>query len=94
MLADKMEELVKIQVEAIKNVKFDKITVWDGGNNDDGKTSTANFLSGLMKSIPPMQEMFDMAGMNLPEYLGTNKDKDTAEEETEEKAEEALADNA
>ena len=26
-----------------------------------------------MKSIPPMNEMFDMAGMKLPEYLGTEK---------------------
>jgi flotillin len=72
MIADKMENLVKIQVEAIKNIKIDKVTVWDGGNKD-GKTSTANFLSGMMKSIPPMQEMFNMAGMELPEYLGKEK---------------------
>ncbi len=32
------------------------------------------FLSGLMKSIPPMNEMFDMAGMELPSYLGKNKE--------------------
>ncbi|PKM75716.1 MAG: flotillin, partial [Firmicutes bacterium HGW-Firmicutes-15] len=37
------------------------------------KSSTAGFLSGLMKSIPPMQEMFDMAGMDLPSYLGTKQ---------------------
>lgn len=75
MIADKMEQLVKIQVEAIKNIKIDKVTVWDGGNSsENGKTSTANFLSGMMKSIPPMQEMFNMAGMELPEYLGKEKD--------------------
>ncbi len=73
MLTDKMEELLRIQVESIKNIKFDKITVWDGGNGTDGKTSTANFLSGMMKSIPPINDMFDMAGMNLPKYLGDNK---------------------
>ncbi len=73
MLTDKMEELLRIQVDSIKNIKFDKITVWDGGNGTaDGKTSTANFLSGLMKSIPPINDMFDMAGMKLPEYLGKN----------------------
>ncbi|MEG1859743.1 MAG: SPFH domain-containing protein, partial [Christensenellaceae bacterium] len=68
MLADKMEQLMKVQVEAIRDLKIDKITVWDGGsgNNQDGKGSTANFLSGLMKSIPPMNEMFEMAGMQLP----------------------------
>lgn len=73
MLADKMEQLMKIQVDAIKNVKFDKITVWDSGAGKDGKTATAGFLSGLMKSIPPMNEMFDMAGMTLPSYLGGEK---------------------
>ncbi len=70
MLTDKMEDLLRIQVDSIKNIKFDKVTVWDSGANADGKSSTANFLSGLMKSIPPMNDMFDMAGMKLPEYLG------------------------
>ena len=75
MLADKMEELMKVQVQAIKDLKIDKITVWDNGAaGADGKSSTANFLSGLMKSIPPMNELFDMAGMKLPTYLGEPKD--------------------
>ena len=74
MLADKMEELLKIQVEAIKNIKIDKVTVWDNGaNGQNGKTATAGFVSGMMKSIPPLGELFDMAGMKLPEYLGTEK---------------------
>ena len=48
--------------------------MWDNGaNGQDGKTATAGFVSGLMKSIPPMNELFDMAGMKLPEYLGTEK---------------------
>ena len=70
MLADKMEELMRIQVDAVKNVKIDKVTVWDSGADKDGKTATAGYISGLMKSIPPMSEMFDMAGMNLPKFLG------------------------
>jgi flotillin len=73
MLADKMENLMKIQVEAVKGIKIDKVTVWDGGEGKDGKSATAGFVSGMMKSIPPMNEMFDMAGMNLPSYLGVTK---------------------
>lgn len=73
MLADKMEELMKIQVEAVKNIKIDKVTVWDGGNGEKNGTATSNFISSMTKSIPPMNELFDMAGMKLPEYLGTNK---------------------
>ncbi len=73
MIADKMEDIVKVQVEAIKNLKIDKVTVWDSGAAK-GESSTANFLSGLLKSIPPMKEMFDMAGMQLPEFLGKDKE--------------------
>lgn len=71
LIVDKLPELVKLQTEAIKNIKIDKLTVWEGGNgaNGDGKSSTANFISGLYKSVPPLQEVFNMAGMELPEYL-------------------------
>lgn len=82
MLADKMENLMKIQVEAIRDLKIDKVTVWDSGAgaNGDGKGSTANFISGLMKSVPPMNELFEMAGMQLPEFLGKKMDPATTEE--------------
>ena len=73
MIADKLENLERIQVDAIKNLKIDKITVWDNGTGENGKNATANFISGIMKSVPPMNEVFDMAGMKLPEYLGTEK---------------------
>ena len=70
MIADKLPELVKTQVEAIKNLKIDKITVWDNmSSGKDGKSPTsANFLSGMLGSIPPFEELFKMAGMELPEY--------------------------
>jgi flotillin len=69
LLIEKLPELVKTQVEAIKNIKIDKITVWDNGNGENGTTSTANFLAGLMKSVPPLNDLFNQAGMSLPEYL-------------------------
>ena len=82
LLLEKLPELVKTQVEAIKGINIDKVTVWDNGSNADGKGSTANFLSGLMKSVPPLNELFEQAGMSLPEYLGKKKEE-TAEEEPE-----------
>ena len=69
LIAEKLPELVKLQSEAIKNIKIDKVTVWEGGNSADGKTSTSNFISGMYKAVPPLQEMFNMAGMQLPDYL-------------------------
>ena len=69
MIADKLEELTRIQVDAIKNIKIDKVTVWDGGANGE-KSSTAGFISGLYKSVPPLSELFRSVGMELPDYLG------------------------
>ena len=74
---------MRVQVDAVKNIKIDKVTVWDGGQNGDGKTSTANFISGMMKSVPPLDEMFAMAGMQLPSILGTKVDEQNAVEQTE-----------
>ncbi|MEO1517637.1 MAG: SPFH domain-containing protein [Bacteroidota bacterium] len=73
MIADKLEDLVKTQVEAIKNIKIDKVTVWEGGNNEGEGNSTSKFVSGLYKSVPPLSDLFNMAGMDLPNYLGTRE---------------------
>ena len=81
MISDRLPELVKTQVEAVKGIKIDKVTVWDGNGGKDGKTSTANFISGLMGSVPPLQDLFKMAGMSLPEYM---KGKDAAAPAAEE----------
>ncbi len=80
LIADKLEELMRVQVDAVKNIKIDKVTVWDGGQNGDGKTSTANFISGMMKSVPPLNEMFAMAGMQLPNFLGQKTEDGTEAE--------------
>lgn len=79
LLIEKLPELVKTQVEAVKNIKIDKITVWDSGNgnNENGNSSTANFVSGMMKTVPPLNDLFNMAGLNLPTYLKGADPKDT-----------------
>ena len=75
LLLDKLPELVSTQVEAVKGINIDHVTVWDNGTKgEDGKGSTANFISGLMKSVPPLGDLFDLAGMNLPQYLGSKKE--------------------
>jgi flotillin len=87
LITDKLPELVKTQVEAVKGINIDKVTVWDnGGGGADGKTATSNFISGLMKSVPPLEDLFKLAGMELPGYL---KGKSAAAKEVEEIKEEA-----
>ncbi|QVK18671.1 flotillin family protein [Mycoplasmatota bacterium] len=89
MITDKLPELVKTQVEAIKGIKIDKVTVWDNlGKEGDGTTSTAKFLSGMLKSLPPFEDVFKMAGMDLPKFFkGDNKIIDVEEENTTEETE-------
>jgi flotillin len=82
MIANKLPELVGKQVEAIKNLKIDKVTVWDTmSSGADGKTpATANFFAGLLKSIPPLEDLFQQAGMSLPDYLkGSSKEHKATE---------------
>lgn len=74
LLIEKLEEIVKLQTEAIKNIKIDKITVWDSGSGEQKNgSSTSHFLSSLVKSLPALHDVVDMAGLNLPQYLGQPK---------------------
>lgn len=69
LMVEKIEQIAKLQTEMIRNIKFDKITVWDGGHSEKG-TATANFMSSMAKSLPPMHDVAKLAGVDLPEYLG------------------------
>jgi len=74
LMVEKIDSMVNAQVEAVKNLKIDKITVWDSGNGADGKGATSNFVSGLVQTLPPMHDVAKMAGVDLPEYLGSMKE--------------------
>lgn len=80
LIADKLPELVKTQVEAIKNIKFDKVVVWENGGNAENGGSAASFLSNMYKAVPPMTELFNMAGLELPSYLGKKKEEEEEKE--------------
>lgn len=75
LMVEKIEDLVARQTEAIANLKIDKITVWDSGNNAEGGGSTSNFVSSLMQSLPPVHDVAKMAGVDLPDYLGSMKEE-------------------
>ena len=70
LMIEKIEDVVARQVEAVKNLKIDKVTVWDSGAGDGKGSATANFVSSLIKSLPPIHDLARMAGVELPEYLG------------------------
>jgi len=92
LMIEKIEDIVARQVEAIKNIKIDKVTVWDSGSNEKGGSSTANFLSGLIRSIPPLHEVAGMAGVELPQYLGETIEKPAPAESPKTKKEPPVQD--
>ena len=87
LMIEKIEDIVARQVEAIKNIKFDKITVWDGGVGSSNGSTTANFMKELIKALPAMHDLASQAGIELPEILGKVDDcqkKEKEEVKTEE----------
>jgi flotillin len=74
LVTEQLPKLVEEQVKAISNLKIDQVTVWEGGRGGNGagngKTATADFLSGLVGSLPPLHELTRNVGIELPEYLG------------------------
>ncbi len=76
LMIEKVENVAKCQAEAISNIKFDQITVWDSGG------STSGFINNLITSLPALHDVTKMAGIKLPDYLGTvGEDKETKQEE-------------
>ena len=60
---------VKLEAEAISNIKFDKVVIWENGDSN-GQTNTSNFLQGMSRTLPPMlQVMNDIGGIKVPEAI-------------------------
>ncbi len=71
LMIEQLPEIIAQQVKAIQNLKIDKITVWDSGTGGkDGKNATADFLSGMIGSLPQVHELAKQAGIDLPSALG------------------------
>jgi flotillin len=85
LLVEKLEEIVKMQAEAIKNIKIDKITVWDSPSGEN--SSTANFVRNLVKTLPPLHDIAQQAGLDLPGFLGTLETKKDGAEAGKDKTE-------
>lgn len=68
LMLEHLDHLAETASKAIANIKFDKVTVWDGGGQGGG---ASGFLSSLSKSIPPLLDvMKNIGGVEMPAYLG------------------------
>jgi flotillin len=69
LMLEHLDNLADASARAISNIKFDKVVVWENGGAS-GRGSTADFLSSMAKTMPPMmQVMRDIGGIELPESL-------------------------
>ncbi len=69
LMVEHLDKLAETSAKAIANIKFDKVVVWENGGHN-GQTSTANFLHGMSRTLPPMlQVLRDVAGIEIPESL-------------------------
>ena len=84
MVTDKLQEIARIQVDAIKGIKIDKVIVWDnlGSGGADGKSGTpktAQFMSGMMGALPMWDNLFKSVGFNLADLFDKPKKAKEAE---------------
>ncbi|WP_406697750.1 hypothetical protein V5E97_02685 [Singulisphaera sp. Ch08] len=56
--------------QAISNIKFDKVIVWENGGSN-GTGATAGFLQNMAKTLPPvLQIMENIGGVKMPDFFG------------------------
>ncbi len=72
LMLEHLDTLAQTAAQAISNIKFDKVIVWENGNGAlaGGTSNTANFLQNLARTMPPMMQiMKDIGGVELPDYI-------------------------
>jgi len=73
LMLEHMDNLAQASAQAISNIKFDKVIVWENGaNGANGETgnNTTRFLQSMAHTLPPMmQVMKDIGGVEIPEFI-------------------------
>jgi len=92
LMLEHMDTLAETSAQAISNIKFDKVVVWENGANGNGQGSTSGFLSNLAHTLPPMmQVMKDVGGVEFPEYLAKIIPDAPANGDSQESTDEAVS---
>jgi flotillin len=69
LMLEHLDKLAETSAKAISNIKFDKIVVWENGGKN-GRSNTADFLTGMAKTLPPMMQVLrDIGGVEFPESM-------------------------
>ena len=71
LMLEHFDHLVEASAKAISNIKFDKVVVWEG-SNQNGSSATASWLHNMARTLPPMmQVMKDIGGVEFPEKFAS-----------------------
>ena len=69
-MLEHIDTLSQTAAQAISNIKFDKVIVWENGGAN-GHGATAGFLQNMAKTLPPvLQIMENIGGVKMPEFFG------------------------
>ena len=91
LMVEHLDTLAETSAKAISNIKFDKVVVWDSGGANG---ATSGFLQSMANTLPPMMNVLrDIAGVELPSYLGRIS-AETSLAETEVRSPAVLADSS
>ncbi len=83
LMLEHLDYLAQTSAQAISNIKFDKVVVWENGNgaNGNGSSNMSGFLQNLARTMPPMMQVLkDIGGIEIPEYLARMSPEKPADE--------------
>jgi len=70
LMLEHLDTLAHTAAQAISNIKFDKVVVWENGGANGTGTNTAHFLQGMARAMPPMMQILkDIGGVEIPDYI-------------------------
>lgn len=69
MVTEKIEELTKLSVSALNNIKIDKTIVWSGGNGNGNGGAIGNHVKDLLSTVAPYQDILKQVGVEMPAFL-------------------------
>jgi flotillin len=73
LMLEHLDHLAQASAQAISNIKFDKVIVWENGApgaNGETGNNTTRFLQSMAHTLPPMmQVMKDIGGVEIPEFI-------------------------
>jgi flotillin len=95
LMLEHLDHIAETSAQAISNIKFDKVVVWEGGaGGKENSGGAAGFLQSMARTIPPMMQVVkDIGGCELPSFLG-KPEAETAKPEGNGGAEPAAAADA